>query len=61
MLYDKNANTVNNHVYNIKESNKAKKTHSKENSSIQPEKYLVDDYTVFIGKNNKQNDIIPLE
>ena len=58
LLYDKNANTVNNHVYNIKESNKAKKTHSNENSSIQPEKYLVDGYTVFIGKNNKQNDYL---
>ena len=58
LLYDKNANTVNNHVYNIKESNKAKKTQSKENSSIQPEKYLVDGYTVFIGKNNKQNDYL---
>ena len=58
LLYDKNANTVNNHVYNKKESNKAKKTHSKENSSIQPEKYLVDGYTVFIGKNNKQNDYL---
>lgn len=58
LLYDKNANTVNNHVYNIKESNKAKKTQSKENSSIQPEKYLVDGYTVFVGKNNKQNDYL---
>ena len=58
LLYDKNANTVNNHVYNIKESNKAKKTHSKENSSIQPEKCLVDGYTVFVGKNNKQNDYL---
>lgn len=58
LLYDKNANTVNNHVYNIKESNKAKKTQSKENSSIQPEKCLVDGYTVFVGKNNKQNDYL---
>lgn len=58
LLYDKNANTVNNHVYNIKESNKAKKIQSKENSSIQPEKCLVDGYTVFVGKNNKQNDYL---
>lgn len=58
LLYDKNANTVNNHIYNINESNKGRKHQNKENSSIQPDKYFIDGYTVFVGKNNKQNDYI---
>lgn len=58
LLYDKNANTVNNHIYNINESNNGRKHQNKDIASIQPDKYSIDGYTVFVGKNNKQNDYL---
>lgn len=59
LLYGKNANTVNNHIYNINgDSNRVPKKQNKENSSLLPTKYLIDGYTVLVGKNNKQNDYL---
>lgn len=57
LLSGKSENTVNNHVYNIVgKSTKSKNV--KENSSMQPAKYVIDGYTVLVGKNNKQNDYL---
>ena len=56
LLYDKSANTVNNHIYNINKTSKNNKKQT--NSSLLPEKYIIDGYTVFVGKNNKQNDYL---
>lgn len=56
LIYDKNANTVNNHVYNINVRSSQKL--NKVNSSVTPAKYEIDGYTVFVGKNNKQNDYL---
>lgn len=79
LIFGKNANTVNNHVYNstnkvanlnnsdnlnhskngnIKKANSKGNKQSKENSSNIPEKRNIDGYTVYIGKNNKQNDYL---
>lgn len=59
LLCGKNANTVNNHIYNINGSTgKTIKKQNKESSSLLPTKYLIDGYTVFVGKNNKQNDYL---
>lgn len=57
LIYDKSANTVNNHVYNSDISKSSSKS-NKQNSNIMPSKYLIDGYTVFVGKNNKQNDYL---
>lgn len=57
LLYGKSENTVNNHVYNISGKSAKFKT-VKENSSLQPAKYVIDGYTVLVGKNNKQNDYL---
>lgn len=55
LLYKgKNINTVNNHLNN---QNKSKKL-NKENANNMPAKYLIDGYTVLVGKNNKQNDYL---
>ena len=53
LLAGQNTNTVNNHINNIS-SNKS----TKENSSLLPTKYIIDGYTVLVGKNNKQNDYL---
>lgn len=79
LIFGKNANTVNNHVYNstnkvanlnnsnylnhskndnLKKANSKGNKLSKENSSNMPEKRNIDGYTVYIGKNNKQNDYL---
>lgn len=79
LIFGKNANTVNNHVYNstnkvanlnnsnylnhskndnLKKANSKGNKQSKENSSNIPEKRNIDGYTVYIGKNNKQNDYL---
>lgn len=58
LIYDKNANTVNNHIYNLNGSSKTNKKQNKESSSLMPTKYEVNGYTVFVGKNNKQNDYL---
>ena len=69
LIFGKNANTVNNHVYNSTNkvanlNNSDYLNHSKngnlkkENSSNMPEKRNIDGYTVYIGKNNKQNDYL---
>lgn len=79
LIFGKNANTVNNHVYNstnkvanlnnsnylnhskndnLKKANSKGNKQSKENSSNMPEKRNIDGYTVYIGKNNKQNDYL---
>lgn len=79
LIFGKNANTVNNHVYNstnkvanlnnsnylnhskngnLKKTNSKGNKLSKENSSNMPEKRDIDGYTVYIGKNNKQNDYL---
>lgn len=69
LIFGKNANTVNNHVYNSTNkvanlNNSNYLNHSKngnlkkENSSNMPEKRNIDGYTVYIGKNNKQNDYL---
>lgn len=55
LLYKgKNINTVNNHLNNQNNSKKL----NKENSNNMPAKYLIDGYTVLVGKNNKQNDYL---
>ena len=73
LILGKNANTVNNHVYNstnkvdnlnhskngnLKKANSKGNKQSKENSNNMPEKRNIDGYTVYIGKNNKQNDYL---
>lgn len=69
LIFGKNANTVNNHVYtstnkvaNLNNSNYLNHSKNgnlkKENSSNMPEKRNIDGYTVYIGKNNKQNDYL---
>lgn len=79
LIFGKNANTVNNHVYNstnkvanlnnsnylnhskndnLKKANSKGNKQSKENSNNMPEKRNIDGYTVYIGKNNKQNDYL---
>ena len=73
LIFSKSANTVNNHVYNstnkvdnlnhskngnLKKANSKGNKQSKENSSNMPEKRNIDGYTVYIGKNNKQNDYL---
>ena len=69
LIFGKNANTVNNHVYTSTNkvailNNSNYLNHSKngnlkkENSSNMPEKRNIDGYTVYIGKNNKQNDYL---
>lgn len=79
LIYDKNANTVNNHIYNMEAGlgnaftknarnniakfnkngiSKSDKKQNKENAINMPAKYLIDGYTVFVGKNNKQNDYL---
>ena len=57
LIYDKNANTVNNHISNMT-GNLSKTKHSKDTSSLTPAKYEIDGYTVLVGKNNKQNDYL---
>lgn len=67
LLYNSNMNTVNNHVQNINkvkgvnkanEINKNTKKENKEKNSLLPAKFLIDGYTVLVGKNNKQNDYL---
>lgn len=54
----KNINTVNNHLHNIQnEACKAKKQ-NKEANGLAHTKYLIDGYTILVGKNNKQNDYL---
>lgn len=57
LMYDKNVNTVNNHIYNMNEKS-TKQKQLKESSSLLPAKYIIDGYTVLVGKNNKQNDYL---
>lgn len=79
LIFGKNANTVNNHVYNshdkvvnlnnsnnlkhskngnLKKANSNGSKQAKENPNNMPEKRDIDGYTVYIGKNNKQNDYL---
>ena len=61
LIFGKNANTVNNHVYNSHDkiaNSKNSKSNKQSSSSNMPEKRDIDGYTVYIGKNNKQNDYL---
>ena len=44
-----------------KKKNKTSKQPEKDNSIIEPLKYIIDGFTVLAGKNNKQNDILTLK
>lgn len=54
-VFSKNSNTVKN---NIKNSSNAKKQSKKDDSSLMPTKLIIDGFTVWVGKNNKQNDYL---
>ena len=58
LIFGKNANTVNNHVYNSQSKITNSKSSKQSNASNMPEKRNIDGYTVYIGKNNKQNDYL---
>ena len=61
LIFGKNANTVNNHVYNSHDkiaNSKNSKSNKQSSSRNMPEKRNIDGYTVYIGKNNKQNDYL---
>lgn len=58
LIFGKNANTVNNHVYNKQSKIINSKSSKQSNASNMPEKRDIDGYTVYIGKNNKQNDYL---
>lgn len=58
LIFGKNANTVNNHVYNNQSKITNSKSSKQSNASNMPEKRNIDGYTVYIGKNNKQNDYL---
>lgn len=61
LILGKNANTVNNHVYNSHDkiaNSRNSKSNKQSSSSNMPEKRNIDGYTVYIGKNNKQNDYL---
>ena len=58
LIFGKNANTVNNHVYNKQNKITNSKSSKQSNASNMPEKRNIDGYTVYIGKNNKQNDYL---
>ena len=61
LIFGKNANTVNNHVYNSHDkitNPQNSKSVKQSSSSNMPEKRDIDGYTVYIGKNNKQNDYL---
>jgi len=58
LIFGKNANTVNNHVYNKQSKITNSKSNKQSNASNMPEKRDIDGYTVYIGKNNKQNDYL---
>ena len=58
LIFGKNANTVNNHVYNKQSKITNFKSSKQSNASNMPEKRDIDGYTVYIGKNNKQNDYL---
>lgn len=61
LIFGKNANTVNNHVYNSHDkiaNSRNLKSNKQSSSSNMPEKRNIDGYTVYIGKNNKQNDYL---
>ena len=66
-IFSKNSNTVNNHISSEaqkiatkskKLSAKKKNKAQKEESSLMPTKYEIDGFTVWVGKNNKQNDYL---
>ena len=54
LIFWKNANTVNNHVYNKQSKITNSKSSKQSNASNMPEKRNIDGYTVYIGKNNKR-------
>lgn len=58
LIFGKNANTVNNHVYNKQSKITNSKSSKQSNASNMPEKRNIDGHTVYIGKNNKQNDYL---
>lgn len=61
LIFGKNANTVNNHVYNSHDkiaNSRNLKSNKQSSSSNMPEKRNIDGYTAYIGKNNKQNDYL---
>ena len=58
LIFGKNANTVNNHVYNNQSIITNSKSSKQSSASNMPEKRDIDGYTVYIGKNNKQNDYL---
>lgn len=58
LIFGKNANTVNNHVYNKQSKITNSKSSKQSNASNMPEKRDIDGYTVYVGKNNKQNDYL---
>jgi predicted ribosome quality control (RQC) complex YloA/Tae2 family protein len=58
LIFGKNANTVNNHVYNKQSKITNSKSSKQSNASNMLEKRNIDGYTVYIGKNNKQNDYL---
>lgn len=58
LIFGKNANTVNNHVYNSQSKIINSKSSKQSNASNMPKKRDIDGYTVYIGKNNKQNDYL---
>ena len=53
LIFSKSQNTVTNSLSN---SNKQKT--NKQSSNLEPAKYIIDGYTVLVGKNNKQNDYL---
>lgn len=56
-VFSKDSNTVNNH-YNLNQQNFSNKKRQKVESAHMPAKYDIDGYTVWVGKNNKQNDYL---
>lgn len=66
LIYNKNSNTVDNHIQNINKQNlqqncKNKNLYNKKKdkeTALMPTKYIIDGYTVYVGRNNKQNDYL---
>ena len=53
LIHSNSSNTVANSIYSNKQSKIKKST-----SNLEPAKYIIDGYTVLVGKNNKQNDYL---
>lgn len=53
LIFSKSQNTVTNSL-----SSSSKQKTTKQSSNLEPAKYIIDGYTVLVGKNNKQNDYL---